>query len=116
MVFSVVTASDTVVTASDDGFGEVRVTHLDRWSLPLTTAFSVCIGLLPPLFFFSYSLLSMKTRSLLLLMMIKDKVVTASENVFLRLYAVCFLHPGGNPGVNLKSISHRRYPILVAFV
>ena len=24
-------------------------------------------------------------------------------------------HPGGNPGENLKSISHRCYPILVAF-
>ena len=27
-----------------------------------------------------------------------------------------FLHPGGNPGANLKSISHRCHPILVAFV
>jgi len=26
------------------------------------------------------------------------------------------LHPGGNPGANLKSISHRCHPILVAFV
>ena len=25
-------------------------------------------------------------------------------------------HPGGNPGANLKSISHRCHPILVAFV
>jgi len=25
-------------------------------------------------------------------------------------------HPGGNPGANLQSISHRCYPILVAFV
>ena len=25
-------------------------------------------------------------------------------------------HPGGNPGANLKSISHRCLPILVAFV
>jgi len=25
-------------------------------------------------------------------------------------------HPGGNPGANLKSISHRWHPILVAFV
>ena len=25
-------------------------------------------------------------------------------------------HPGGNPGTNLKSISHRCHPILVAFV
>ena len=25
-------------------------------------------------------------------------------------------HPGGNPGANLKSISHRFHPILVAFV
>ena len=25
-------------------------------------------------------------------------------------------HPGGNPGVNLKSISHRCHPILVVFV
>ena len=25
-------------------------------------------------------------------------------------------HPGGNPGANLHSISHRRHPILVAFV
>ena len=24
-------------------------------------------------------------------------------------------HPGGNPGANLKSISHRYHPILVAF-
>ena len=24
-------------------------------------------------------------------------------------------HPGGNPGANLKSISHRSHPILVAF-
>ena len=27
-----------------------------------------------------------------------------------------FSHPGGNPGANLKSISHRCHPILVAFV
>ena len=27
-----------------------------------------------------------------------------------------YLHPGGNPGENLKSISHRCHPILVAFV
>ena len=26
------------------------------------------------------------------------------------------VHPGGNPGANLKSISHRCHPILVAFV
>ena len=26
------------------------------------------------------------------------------------------LHPGGNPGADLKSISHRRHPILVTFV
>jgi len=26
------------------------------------------------------------------------------------------IHPGGNPGANLKSISHRCHPILVAFV
>jgi len=26
------------------------------------------------------------------------------------------LHPGGNPGANLKSISHRCHPILVAFL
>ena len=26
------------------------------------------------------------------------------------------LHPGGNPGENFKSISHRYHPILVAFV
>jgi len=26
------------------------------------------------------------------------------------------LHPGGDPGANLKSISHRCRPILVAFV
>ena len=25
-------------------------------------------------------------------------------------------HPGGNPGANLKSISHRCYPILVSLV
>jgi len=25
------------------------------------------------------------------------------------------IHPGGNPGANLKSISHRCHPILVAF-
>ena len=25
-------------------------------------------------------------------------------------------HPGGNPGANLKSMSHRCHPILVAFV
>ena len=25
-------------------------------------------------------------------------------------------HPGGNPGVNRESISHRRHPILVAFL
>ena len=25
-------------------------------------------------------------------------------------------HPGGNPGANLKSISHRCHPILVAYV
>jgi len=25
-------------------------------------------------------------------------------------------HPGGSPGANLKSISHRYHPILVAFV
>jgi len=25
-------------------------------------------------------------------------------------------HPGGNPGANLKSISHRCHPILVVFV
>jgi len=28
----------------------------------------------------------------------------------------CVLHPGGNPGANLKSISHRCHLILVAFV
>ena len=28
----------------------------------------------------------------------------------------CGGHPGGNPGANLKSISHRCHPILVAFV
>jgi len=34
------------------------------------------------------------------------------------LSAVCSRdpHPGGNPGANLKSISHRCHPILVAFV
>ena len=26
------------------------------------------------------------------------------------------LHPGGDPGANLKSISHRCHPILVAFI
>ena len=26
------------------------------------------------------------------------------------------IHPGANPGANLKSISHRCHPILVAFV
>ena len=40
----------------------------------------------------------------------------------LRSAAVCGihfqegLHPGGNPEANLKSISHRCHPILVAFV
>jgi len=29
---------------------------------------------------------------------------------------VVTIHPGGNPGANLKSISHRCHPILVAFV
>ena len=28
----------------------------------------------------------------------------------------CCSHPEGNPGANLKSISHRCLPILVAFV
>ena len=27
----------------------------------------------------------------------------------------CGIHPGGNPGANLKSISHRCHPILMAF-
>ena len=38
----------------------------------------------------------------------------------LSLAAICLPgkqhHPGGNPGANLKSISHRCHPILVAFV
>ena len=29
---------------------------------------------------------------------------------------LCHIHPGGNPGANLRSISHRCHPILVAFV
>jgi len=33
-----------------------------------------------------------------------------------RVPVLRLLHPGANPGANLKSISHRCHPILVAFV
>ena len=38
------------------------------------------------------------------------------EGVGFRVEGFCWSHPGGNPGTNLKPISHRCHPILVAFV
>ena len=40
----------------------------------------------------------------------------ARRHQILLLVAVQAFHPGGNPGANLKSISHRCHPILVEFV
>jgi hypothetical protein len=43
----------------------------------------------------------------------------ASTKTFAGWYKGCaasLVHPGGNPGANLKSISHRCHPILVVFV
>ena len=41
---------------------------------------------------------------------------SACSGALFREWPVGYVHPGGNPGANLKSISHRCHPVLVAFV
>ena len=63
---------------------------------------------LPFFFFFFFTLVSGPRRSLSL------KLLAIVLGPFCSEALGCG-HPGGNPGANLKSISHRCHPILVAF-